>query len=433
MILNQEICGKAANSLLAMLEKGHRGNKDSTHGQEKSKNHSAFLILNSKFKKMYFDNASTSFPKPESVYRAIDHAMRASGGNPGRGVHKKSVDAAQTVWNVRADLAALFGIADPGRLVFTFNATDALNMAIKGFVHEGDHVITSCLEHNSILRPLSGLEANGGVAGTRLPVGSDGFIDPDDIVRNVTPATRLVAITHASNVLGTVQPIAAIGAICRDHGLTLLVDAAQSAGEIPIDVEAMGIDMLAFPGHKSLLGPQGTGGLYVRDGIDLNCWREGGTGSESENLRQPGQYPTRLEAGTHNLPGIIGLGEAVRFLQERGIETLHRHSIKLVARIIDALTDDDRFTIYGSRDLTRHVHVLSITINGIDPAAVSAILDSEFDISVRTGLLCAAPIHECIGTYPTGTIRISPGCFTTEEETDILIMALKDIANRATE
>lgn len=377
---------------------------------------------------MYFDNASTSFPKPESVYRAVDRAMRSGGGNPGRGTHKKSIDAAQTVWNVRTGLANLFNIADQSRIVFTFNATDALNMAIKGFLREGDHVVTTCLEHNSVLRPLAGLEAHDGITVTRVPVSCEGFVEPADIEQRLQKNTRLVVVTHASNVLGTIQPLADIGEICRGHNVSLLVDAAQSAGEIPIDVEAMGIDMLAFPGHKSLLGPQGTGGLYVRDGIELNCWREGGTGSESENLRQPGKYPVRLEAGTHNLPGIIGLGEAIRFLNKTGIDTIHRHGIELIARIIEALSGDDRFTVYGSRDLDRHVHVLSINVRSVDPGTAGMILDRDHDISVRTGLLCAAPIHKSIGTFPTGTVRISPGYFTTEEETDMLIDALKQIA-----
>lgn len=377
---------------------------------------------------IYLDNAATSFPKPDAVIRAIEQTLREGGGNAGRGVHGKASAATQGIRETRARLAGLFGIGDPDRLAFTFNATDALNIAIKGFVRPGDHVVTSQIEHNSVLRPLLGLETAGLISVTRVGVSPDGFIDPGDVGRALGDRTRLVVVTHASNVLGTVQPVAAIADVCRRRGVALLVDAAQSAGEIGIDVDAMGIDMLAFPGHKSLLGPQGTGGLYVRDGIELRPWREGGTGTESAVEAQPADYPTRLEAGTQNLPGIMGLGAGVRYVTETGVERLHAGCMALVGRILDAFAQDDRIVVYGSTDLKRHVHALSFNIRGIDPSEVGMILDQSFGVAVRTGLHCAAPIHRMIGTYPAGTVRVSPGPFNTDADIETFLGAVKEIA-----
>ncbi|MCK5850596.1 MAG: aminotransferase class V-fold PLP-dependent enzyme [Kiritimatiellae bacterium] len=377
---------------------------------------------------IYLDNAATSFPKPESVYRAVDNVLRKSGGNAGRGSHGLASGASQSIKETRARIAGFLGIKDPMRLLFAFNATDALNMAIKGYLAEGDHVVTSDIEHNSVLRPLSGLEEQGIITVTRVSVSTEGFIDPLDLRKAICSATKLVVVTHASNVLGTIQPVADFVDICAKKGVALLLDAAQSVGEIPIDVESLGVDMMAFPGHKALLGPQGTGGLYVRDGIELSNWREGGTGTESAMPTQPDNYPAKLEAGTQNLPGLIGMGEGVKYLESRGIKEIHEHCMNLIQRVIDALLSDSRFTVYGSTDLTRHVHALSLSINGMDPAEAGLVLDQTFGIAVRTGLHCAAPIHKIIGTYPSGTIRVSPGPFSTTDDIDAFINALYAIA-----
>jgi len=260
---------------------------------------------------IYLDNAATSFPKPAAVYDAVDNALRTSCGNAGRGVHSMAAGTAQKIKEVRARLAGLIGAKNPSRVVFTLNTTDSLNMAMKGYVSPGDHVVTTQLEHNSVLRPIAAMESDGIIQVSRVPVDESGIIDPSEVKAAVQGNTKLVVLTQASNVLGTVQPVAAVGQICNELDVAFLVDGAQSVGEIPVDVEEFGIDMLAFPGHKSLLGPQGTGGLYVRDGLELRCWREGGTGTESAAERQPEHYPIHMEAGTANLPGIVGLGEGL--------------------------------------------------------------------------------------------------------------------------
>ena len=377
---------------------------------------------------IYLDNAATSFPKPEAVYRSIDNVLRQSGGNAGRGSHGLASGAMQSIKEIRARLAGFLGVKDPMRLIFAYNATDALNMAIKGCLNKGDHVVTSDIEHNSVLRPLAGLEKQGVITVSRVSVSDEGFIDPSDIKEAICSATKLVVLTHASNVLGTLQPISSFVDICKKKNVLLLIDASQSVGEIPIDVESLGVDMMAFPGHKALLGPQGTGGLYVRDGIELSNWREGGTGTESAMSLQPDGYPIKLEAGTQNLPGLTGLGAGIKYLEKRGINEIHEHGMGLIKRVIDSIQADSRFSIYGSTDLTRHVHVLSLNINGVDPTEAGIILDQTFGIAVRTGLHCAAPIHKIIGTYPAGSIRVSPGPFSTRDDIDAFINALKAIA-----
>jgi len=380
---------------------------------------------------IYLDNAATSFPKPEAVYETMDRVLRA-GGNPGRGGHSVSASAGQLLRETRARVAAFFGVRDPARLIFACNATDALNIAIKGFVRAGDHVVTSELEHNSVLRPLSGLEKAGQISVTRVPFNEDGFIEPTAFEDSIRPETRLVVLTHASNVLGTVQPVEDVAEICKRRGVVLLVDAAQSAGEVPIDVAALGVDMLAFPGHKGLLGPQGTGGLYVREGITLRHWREGGTGTDSAVELQPEDFPERLEAGTANLAGIAGLGEGVRYLEAEGVEKLHAQCMAHIAHLLEELGEHPEFRFYGSRDLARRVPVLSFNLSGKDPGEVGLILDQAFGISVRTGLHCAAPTHRRLGTYPEGTLRVSPGPFTTTEEMTTFVQALREILEDVT-
>ena len=381
---------------------------------------------------IYLDNAATSFPKPDSVYSAVTRKMTEVGGNAGRGAHRYALRAEQEIQKSRAEISRFFGICDPSRLVFTCNATDALNMAIKGIVEPGNRVITTYLEHNSILRPLVGLETRLNVHVTYIPVGKTGYVNADDFERALEQPANLVVLNHASNVLGTVQPLPEISNICRSHKVPLLVDAAQTAGKFPLDVMSPIIDMLAFSGHKSMLGPQGTGGLYIREGIEINPWREGGTGTSSEKLKQPDEMPYKLEAGTQNLPAIIGLSEGIRYIERHSTKKLLQHGMAMVLRIVNTLSLDDRFILYGDFDSENHIPILSLNIQGRDPNEVGIILDQAFGIAVRTGLHCAAPLHKTLGTMPAGTVRISPGPFTSEKNIDSLIDALLIIANEST-
>src|SRR6266581_6548877 len=292
---------------------------------------------------IYLDNAATTYPKPEQVYRGMEAFVRASGANPGRGGHKRAVEAEGMINDTRRLLARLFGFSRPERIVFGHNATDGLNMAIKGVLRQGDHAITSILEHNSVSRPLNHLEQDGVISLTRLPATAEHLIDPDVVARAFRPNTRLVALTHASNVTGTIQPVAAIGRIARERGALFLVDAAQSAGVVPLDFEQDGIDLLAFTGHKGLLGPTGTGGLVVGERADVAAWREGGTGGDSSSPVQPPELPHRLEGGTPNVFGIAGLREGARLLHERGVDGVLAHERLLLTTFHAALKDPERF------------------------------------------------------------------------------------------
>src|SRR5438067_8424908 len=304
---------------------------------------------------IYLDNAATSFPKPEAVYQALDRFARRSLANPGRAGHKMALAAERELDDWRHLLNQLFHGAAPERFVFTLNCTDALNMAFKGVLNDGDHVITTDLEHNSVSRPLRALELAGRITLTRISCDQGGTIDPDAVRRAITPRTRLIALTHASNVLGTVQPVAEVGRLAREHDLLLLVDAAQTAGVVPIDVQAMNIDLLAFPGHKSLLGPTGTGALYVGPRARPRPWREGGTGGDSSSETQPRQFPYYLEGGTPNVLGVAGLAAGVKYVQERGLDALHEHEIKLTERLRRRLAELDGFEVYGHGDWGRRV------------------------------------------------------------------------------
>lgn len=378
---------------------------------------------------IYLDNAATTFPKPESVYEAMDKFLREKGANPGRAGHRMSVEAEQEIEKARVTVARFLGIKDPERLVFTFNATDALNMGIKGLLCEGDHVITSKLEHNSVSRPLAGLEQKGIITVTRVKNTDDGFINPDDIKKALTSNTRLIVCTHASNVLGTIQPISEIGGLARERGITFMVDAAQTVGVCDIDVEEQHIDMLAFTGHKGPFGPTGSGGLYVGKNVKLRAWREGGTGFEPESLSQPDTLPFQLESGTPNSVGIVGLKTGIEFCIKEGIDVIRQHERKLVLRLVSALESDDRFEIYGNVDKDRKVGIVSINIEGFESGEVGTILDNTFNVAVRPGLHCAPYTHREIGTFPAGTIRISPGYFNTIEDIETTISGLKKIAD----
>jgi cysteine desulfurase/selenocysteine lyase len=382
---------------------------------------------------IYLDNAATSFPKPESVYQGMDAFVRSSAANPGRSGHRRALEAEAMIGETRRLLARLFGFQRPERIIFTLNATDALNMAIKGVLRPGDHAITSVLEHNSISRPLNQLERAGVITLTRLPANQDHRIDPDDVVKAFKPATRLVALTHVSNVTGTIQAIGAIGPKIRERNAFFLVDASQSAGVVPIAFESSCIDLLAFTGHKALLGPTGTGGLVVGERVEVSPWREGGTGGDSSSPVQPSELPHRLEGGTPNVFGIAGLREGVRLLLNRGVESVLAHEKFLIGEFYNALRDPGAFSWYGAdRVIAEHqgngrVGLVGINLAGLSPAELAAILDERFDIAVRAGLHCAPYAHRHLGTFPEGIVRLSVGILTTVEEMKQAASALDEI------
>jgi cysteine desulfurase/selenocysteine lyase len=376
---------------------------------------------------IYFDNASTSFPKPEGVYAALDHFARHTLANPGRAGHKMALAAEHKLDEGRHRLNQFFNGRRPDRWVFTFNCTDALNMAFKGLLNEGDHVITSDLEHNSISRPLVAMAEAKRISLTRVPADASGTIDPHAIIAAFTPKTKLVAIIHASNVLGTVQPIMEIGKLVRGRDAFFLVDAAQTAGVIPIDVQNSCIDLLALPGHKSLLGPTGTGALYVGPRANLRPWREGGTGGDSSTPTQPTNFPYYLEGGTPNVLGVAGLIAGLDFVEERGMDAIRRHEIELCDRLRLALVEMDGFHVYGHGEATRRVGTVSFRCEMIPTSDLGAILDQSFDIAVRPGLHCAPYVHKAVGSYPEGLVRVSPGPFNTSAEIDVLIDALQQV------
>ncbi len=383
---------------------------------------------------IYLDNAATSFPKPEPVFRGMEAFARTSAANPGRSGHRRALEAEAMIEDTRRLVARLFGCPRPERVIFALNATDALNMAIKGVLRPGDHVITSVLEHNSVSRPLNKLERDGTISLTRLPAGAGHLIDPDDVARAFRPSTRLVVLTHASNVTGTIQPIGAIGGVVRQRGAYFLVDAAQTAGVVPIDLKGDLIDLLAFTGHKALLGPTGTGGLVTGERVEINPWREGGTGGDSSLPVQPAEFPHRLEGGTPNTFGIAGLREGVRLLLDRGLETVLAHERELLVTFHGSLKDPGRYNWYGARESIAdncakgRVGLVSINIPGLAPPEVAAILDEQFDIAVRAGLHCAPYAHKHLGSYPEGAVRLSVGFLTTVEDMKQAAAAFDEIA-----
>lgn len=376
---------------------------------------------------IYLDNAATSFPKPEGVYTALDHFARHSLANPGRAGHKMALAAEHALDDARHRLNRFFNGRSPERWVFTLNGTDALNMAFKGVLTDGDHVVTTDLEHNSVSRPLVALAEAGRITLTRVAADAGGTVDPAAVEAAMTPRTRLVAVTHASNVLGTVQPVAEIGRLVRGRDALFLVDAAQTAGVIPIDVQAMCIDLLAFPGHKSLLGPTGTGALYVGTRAQLRPWREGGTGGDSSTPTQPKEFPYYLEGGTPNVLGVAGLVAGLNFVEERGLEAIRKHELELCDRLRMALAELPGFEVFGHGDENRRVGTVSFRSEVMPASDLGAILDQSFDIAVRPGLHCAPYVHKALGTYPDGLVRVSTGPFNTSAEIDTLVAALKEV------
>lgn len=378
---------------------------------------------------IYLDNAATTFPKPEIVYKTMDTFYRTLGANPGRSGHKMAVAAEKEIEDTRSVIAKLFGIKKVNRFILTFNATDAINMGIKGLLKQGDHAITTYLEHNAVSRSLSGMEHKNVITVTKVRNSPYGFIDPVEIRSAITSKTRLIVMAHAPNVLGTIQPIREIGKIARENNIIFMVDAAQTAGVCEIDVNELFVDMLAFTGHKGPLGPTGTGGLYVGERVTLEPWREGGTGFEAASLTQPAELPFRLESGTPNTLGIAGLRAGIEYVFSKGISAIRAHEQKMTGKLINALKDDQRFILYGTTDISKKVGILSLNIKGFKPAEVGAILDQSFGIAVRPGLHCAPFAHQVLGTFPDGTVRISPGYFNTEDDIDQLLIALDKIAS----
>lgn len=381
---------------------------------------------------IYLDNAATSFPKPKRVYDRMDQFLREEAANPGRSGHRLSVQAEAQIVQARSLLAKLFNVKQSERIIFTLNCTDSLNIAIKGALREGDHAITTYLEHNSVLRPLNALEASGKITVTKLKPSREGLIDPADVKRAIRKNTKLIAMTHASNVIGVVEPIREIGKIAREAGVLFLVDAAQTAGVVSIDVEADLIDLLAFPGHKSLYGPPGTGGLYVGERTRLVPWREGGTGFNSESQIHPETLPFLLEGGTPNSVGIVGLREGVEFILEEGIEKIQSHERSLVQKLRSELSRVPGVKLYGTNDVKCSVAPVSFTVEGIEPQEFSLILDESFHIASRAGLHCAPLMHETLGTAPQGSIRFSPGYFNTLAEIERTVQAVKGIQSQLT-
>jgi cysteine desulfurase/selenocysteine lyase len=377
---------------------------------------------------IYLDNAATSWPKPQSVYETLCSFLQEAGANPGRSSHRMASAAARTVAETRASLARLLNAESPDRIVFTANATDSLNLAILGLLRPGDRAITTSMEHNSVRRPLKVMRGKG-IDVITVRASPSGVVDPTEIAR-VARGARIIAITHASNVNGAVQPIAKIAEIAHKVGALLLVDGAQSVGAMPIDVQALGIDLLAFPGHKALFGPPGTGALYIGPSVDLEAFRPlrtGGTGVNSEDDTPPHALPQRYEAGTLNTLGIAGLRTGVEFVEQTGIEVIARHHETLTLRLVDGLSAIDGVQVFTCPGLPGAA-VVSFSIDGWDPAEAGAVLDQSFEIACRTGLHCAPEACMTIGAGPHGTIRFSPGWFTTSDDIDAAVAAVAEIA-----
>ncbi len=402
---------------------------------------------------IYLDNAATSFPKAPGVGEACARFIANDAANPGRAGHRMAVAAEEMLDNLRLKLARLVNAPDHRRMVFTLNGTDALNIGIKGVVFsrwaeraaasgggEGrPHVVTSVLEHNSVSRPLQALADAGRIDLTRVGCDDDGLIDPDNVKSAFTPSTVLVVLTHASNVTGTIQDAAAVGRCCREAEVLFMLDAAQTVGVLPIDVEAMHIDLLAFPGHKSLLGPTGTGALWVGErcpGPDESSalphrfapYREGGTGGDSATPTQPALYPYYLEGGTPNTVGLAGLAAGLDHVLAHPMQETLQHEQLLCRRVIELIDADERFTLLGSADPASRVGTVSFTVRDLPAADAGSILDDSFDIAVRPGLHCSPYAHRRFGTFPDGAVRVSPGAFTTDGDVDALVEALDQIA-----
>jgi cysteine desulfurase/selenocysteine lyase len=379
---------------------------------------------------IYLDNSATSFPKPDVVYEFMDSFYRKSGVNPGRSGFDAAIETEEIVHSTRKLLTGLFNGNDPNRLTFSYNASDSLNMILQGLAEKGDHVVTTTLEHNSVLRPLHHLMMEGIIELTHVPFDSKGYVHPDDIRKAIRKNTKMVVVNHSSNVIGTVQPVAEIGKICRETGVYFILDASQSAGIINIDMKAMGIDVLVFTGHKCLMGPTGIGGSYVMENVPVRYTRYGGTGVRSAQKTHLEEFPYRLECGTLNILGVAGLNAGVRWVQEQGIEALHTREIALWDKLRKGLQQISQVTTYCAEDPVNQNSVLSFNVNGFESGDVGTMLDVDYNIACRTGLQCAPMVHQGLGTDKIhGTVRLSIGPFNTDDHIEKAIRAVAEIAS----
>jgi cysteine desulfurase family protein len=380
--------------------------------------------------RIYLDNAATSWPKPESVYTAVDQYLREQGAAANRSGYAEAVAASQAVERARRSIAALVALDDPSHLVFTCNGTDSLNLVIHGLLRPGDHVVTTVVEHNSVLRPLAHLHERGGVSVTCVGCSAEGMVDPDDVRAAMCPQTRLVAISHASNVTGALQPVAQVASIARAAGALVLCDAAQTIGHQEARLNDLGVDFLAASGHKGLLGPLGTGILAIRAEAAraLDSVRQGGTGTQSEVPRQPDELPSKFESGNLNVPGVLGLGAGVDYIRSRGLHNIEREGRRLTERLLAGLAELSGLRVLGPPSARQRVPLVSVTVAGYDPQEIALSLDAAFRIQVRPGLHCAPAMHESLGTLAGGgTVRFSLGVFTSEAEIDAAIGAVAEI------
>ena len=384
---------------------------------------------------IYLDNAATSWPKPEKVYEYMVDFYRRCGVNPGRSGFDKAIEAGNVLEGMRSRLTSFFGGDEsvPDRLCFAYNATDALNLIIQGLLSSGDHVVTTNLEHNSVIRPVNLMVRDAGVKATLLPFNEHGFVEPDDIRKAIKPETRLVIVNHGSNVIGTAQPLAEIGRICKAAGVLFAVDVSQTAGKIPINMREMNIDVLAFTGHKSLLGSTGIGGMCVRENVDIRITRGGGTGVRSAYPYHLDEYPYRMEYGTPNVVGIASLKAGLDWIEEQGgIEKLHAEEMRLASKLVDGFNRIDGVITYCCENLDNHIATLAMNIDGMDAGDVGIMLDVDFNIATRTGLHCAPLVHKQLGTSEVhGSVRFSIGPFNTDEHIDTAVEAVKEVAERA--
>lgn len=378
---------------------------------------------------IYLDNAATTYPKPQKVYDSMMDCMKNYCANPGRSGHKLAMKSAREIYDTRENIAKLFNIENPMNIIFTSNATDSLNIAIKGVVNEGDHIITTSMEHNSVIRPIKSLEKYG-IENTIVDCDKEGFLNIENIKNAIKPNTKLIVTTHASNVCGTLIDIKSVGEIAKENNILYLVDASQTAGVYEIDVKSINVDMIAAPGHKCLFGPQGTGILYIREGLNINISKEGGTGSKSEDLFQPDILPDKYESGTHNTPGIVGLNEGVKFILETGIENIREYEEQLCEYMLNKLKEVPNIIIYGPSDSKQRAAVISINIDKIDSGELTFLLDSEYDIATRSGIHCSPLAHKTLGTLDQGAVRFSLSYFNTKDDIDKAIDALKDICKK---
>ena len=387
---------------------------------------------------IYFDNAATTWPKPPTVTEAMVHFLEQVGANPGRAAHRRAVESGRIVYGAREAVAKLFNAPDPLHVVFGANVTEALNLALRGYLRPGDHVVTSAMEHNSVMRPLRELErpperCSGGVELTVVPCSPEGFLDPVAVEAAIRSNTVMIALNHASNVVGTLLPVAEVGHAAREHDLLLLVDAAQTGGAYPIDLQADQIDLLGFTGHKSLYGPMGTGGLIIGERVDterLRPLKRGGTGSNSEREEQPRFLPDMCESGTPNAVGLAGLGAGVRWVLERGVDEIRAHEIAMTQRLIQGLHGIDGVTVYGGRDPEIRTATVSFNLAGMAPSEVGLRLDEAYGIMCRVGLHCAPAAHRTIGTFPDGTVRFGLSAFNTMDEVERGVQAVRELAEK---